>query len=150
MYKLLSWLAAVIWMAVIFYLSHQPATTSSELSSGLTQFMMNTIEIIVPNQDLNGEAFHLYVRKGAHFFAYFMLGILVLHALRCSKLLGFQCVGFALLICVLYAVSDEVHQLFITGRSGEIRDVLIDSAGSSVGIGVWLVMKRIVKWKKRK
>jgi VanZ family protein len=37
----------------------------------------------------------------------------------------------------------EVHQLFIIGRSGEIRDVLIDSAGASVGIGLYMLIIRI-------
>ncbi len=42
----------------------------------------------------------------------------------------------ALLICLLTAISDEIHQLFIVGRSGEVRDVLIDLAGSAVGVAV--------------
>lgn len=53
--------------------------------------------------------------------------------------------GFALLICVLYAISDEVHQKFIPGRSGEVRDVIIDTAGASVGISVYLLFGMIVK-----
>ena len=40
----------------------------------------------------------------------------------------------SLLICVIYALSDEIHQLFIIGRSGNIIDVLIDSLGSIIGI----------------
>jgi len=68
----------------------------------------------------------------------------VLHALRSSNILGYRGIIAALLICVLYAASDEIHQLFIAGRSGEVRDVLIDSAGASIGIGIWMVVARIL------
>ena len=40
----------------------------------------------------------------------------------------------SLIICIVYAITDEVHQLFVFERSGEVRDVLIDSAGSLLGI----------------
>lgn len=150
MYKLLSWVAVIIWMAIIFYLSHQPATTSSEISSGITKVIINTIETITPDQDFNVGAFHHYVRKNAHFFAYLVLGILVLNALRRSNMIGYRGVLTALLIAVLYAISDEVHQLFIAGRSGEARDVLIDSAGASIGIVVWKGLEKIVGRKKRR
>lgn len=40
----------------------------------------------------------------------------------------------SILMCVIYACSDEIHQLFVFGRSGEIRDVLIDFIGSFIGI----------------
>lgn len=147
MYKILSWAAVVIWMAIIFYLSHQPSGTSNELSSGLTEAIINKLTTIAPNQDIQMDSFHHYVRKNAHFFAYFLLGILVLHALRSSHILGWRGVTATLLICVLYATSDEVHQLFIAGRSGEVRDVLIDSAGVSAGIGIWMVTAKIGKKK---
>ncbi len=149
MYKLLSWVAPVMWMATIFYLSHQPSTTSSELSSGISEVIMHTIETIAPIQDFNAGAFHHYVRKNAHFFAYLLLGMLVLNALRSNNVAGYRAASVALLTCVLYAISDEVHQLFIAGRSGEVMDVLIDSAGASIGIGIWMVIGRIVKRKKR-
>lgn len=38
------------------------------------------------------------------------------------------------MICILYAISDEVHQLFVPGRGGQVRDVIIDSAGAIAGI----------------
>ena len=40
----------------------------------------------------------------------------------------------SIIVCALYAASDELHQLFISGRSGEIRDVVIDSIAASIGI----------------
>lgn len=49
----------------------------------------------------------------------------------------------ALLICIPDAISDEVHQLFIPGRAGQVRDVIIDSAGAVVGISRSLVFEKL-------
>ena len=148
MQKFLSWAAVILWMALIFYLSNQPATDSSELSRGVTEVIVTTIEKVAPHTEFDISNFNHIVRKNAHFFIYFVLGMLVINALRRSGVYGIRGIGFALLICVLYAISDEVHQLFIPGRSGEVRDVLIDSAGASVGIGVYLVIGRVVNRRK--
>jgi len=47
-----------------------------------------------------------------------------------------------LLSCSLYAVTDEIHQLFVPGRSGELRDVMIDSIAALVGVGLCMWMMR--------
>ncbi|WP_100374125.1 VanZ family protein [Bacillus sp. FJAT-45037] len=138
-----SWVSVLLWMALIFYLSHQPAAESSALSGGVMESIVAVVEIIFPTIQQHLDTFHFFIRKGAHFFAYFILGLLVIHALRGGRLNGYRRVLLALTICVLYAISDEVHQLFISGRSGEVTDVLIDSAGASVGIALYLIAKTI-------
>ncbi|WP_368503206.1 VanZ family protein [Alkalihalophilus sp. As8PL] len=138
-----SWVSVFLWMALIFYLSHQPATKSAELSSGIMEWIVAVVEIVVPTIHQHLDMLHLIIRKGAHFFAYLILGILVIHALRGRRPTGYRRVLLALTICVLYAISDEVHQLFVPGRSGEVTDVLIDSAGASVGIGMYLIAQTI-------
>ena len=42
-----------------------------------------------------------------------------------------------LILCILYAFTDEYHQTFINGRTGQILDVLIDSSGSLLGSGIY-------------
>ncbi len=140
MYKILSWIAVVFWMGLIFYLSHQPATISSELSSGITEMLINVLGKFTFPFQLGGGELHHIVRKSAHFLAYLILGVLVLNSLRRSDIFGKRSVGIALLICILFATIDEVHQLFIPGRSGEARDVLIDSAGACMGIVVYFII----------
>ncbi|MDE5414019.1 VanZ family protein [Alkalihalobacterium chitinilyticum] len=143
MAKWFSWTAVIAWMALIFYLSHQPATVSSELSSEVTEVIIEIIETVAPNTQFEfGNLNHL-VRKNAHFFAYLVLGLLTINALRRSGSTGYRSIGVALVICILYAITDEVHQLFIPGRSGEVRDVLIDTAGASVGIGLYWLFSRL-------
>ncbi|WP_188206809.1 VanZ family protein [Alkalibacillus aidingensis] len=148
MHKWIAWTGVLVWMGLIFYLSHQPATESSELSRGITETIVKTIESVAPSTEFNIANFNHLVRKNAHFFAYLVLGVLVIYALKRSEVSGIRAIVTALVICILYAISDEVHQLFIPGRSGEIRDVIIDSAGSSVGIALIMFIDRLVRRKK--
>lgn len=134
--KFIPWIPVIIWMGVIFYLSHQPASESSELSAGLAAKIIYLIEVIIP---VDPDTFHHFIRKSAHFLAYFILGVLVTNALRIQNV---KFTGLAFLICVLYAISDEVHQLFIPGRIGEVRDVLIYGTGALIGISVYMLIKK--------
>lgn len=143
--KILAWTAVILWMAVIFHLSHQPATVSNTLSTGITEVIVKTVEKVIPRASIDVQSFNNVVRKNAHFIAYLVLGVLVLNALRRTGVKGSRSLVLALGICVLYAVSDEVHQLFVPGRGGQVHDVLIDSAGASVGIGLYLLVSRVVR-----
>lgn len=137
--KIISWIPVVIWMVLIFYLSHQPASGSNELSSGVMNVFLKTMTSIIPN-DINLGIFHHLIRKSAHFFAYFILGFLIFHALKNHLDTQWKRATIAFGMSVLYAASDEFHQLFIPGRSGQIGDVFIDSAGSVTGIAVYIVL----------
>lgn len=138
------WLPVIVWMGIIFYLSHQPATSSSELSTGLTMLMINTFQSMFPLIDINISSIHIIIRKLAHFGAYLILAYLVMRALTHYLVLNLKMIVIALFICIIYAISDEVHQLFIDGRSGEVRDVLIDSIGAIVGIMVYILRMKLL------
>lgn len=140
----------IILMAIIFYLSHEPASASRELSSSITDTMVMLIEKIAPISGINIDVFHHLLRKSAHFFAFLVLGFFALLAFNPNREGGSRQVLMALGLCVAFAVSDEIHQLFIPGRSGEIRDVLIDSVGSSVGIGLAFIAIKMGRRKRRK
>lgn len=140
----LRWLPVIFWMGFIFYLSHQPAEKSSELSSGITEILLNILAFIFPLYD-EMPIIHFIIRKAAHFFAYFILGILVIHALKPSLEGRWMSISVTMIICILYAISDEIHQLFIPGRSGEIRDVLINSLGAVTGLIVYILWTRNTK-----
>lgn len=140
---LLTWTATLIWMGVIFYLSSQPATQSAHLSTGLKDELLGILGHFIPGiETLEIRSFDFYIRKNAHFIAYFILAVLMLLALLQSAVP--KAANLALLICLLYAISDEFHQLFVPGRSGQFRDVLIDGAGALLGVLVTaLVINRI-------
>jgi len=145
MYKFLAWTAVILWMAMIFYLSNQPAVESKKLSTDVTKVIAENVENVTPHKEVNIGSFNHIVRKNAHFFVYLVLGVLVTNALKRRGLHWYGCIGTAILLCVLYAISDEVHQVFVPGRGPHVKDVLIDSAGASVGIVVYSLIGRISK-----
>lgn len=148
--KTFAWLLVVIWMGFIFYLSHQTAEESSELSSSVTATIRELIQFINLNIDVPIEILHHYIRKSAHFVVYLILGVLVFNALFVSQMHQVRHALIAIMICVIYATIDEFHQLFIPGRSGEITDVLIDSIGATIGTIFYKSMSRFIIFKRSK
>ena len=99
------------------------------------------MESVAPESDLFVENLHHFVRKNAHFLIYFVLGMLVVRAFRVSEIRNKKSILLALGICILYAISDELHQLFVPGRGAQVKDVLIDSTGAFVGIILYSWLK---------
>lgn len=133
---------AIIWMIVIFYMSNQPASISS-MHSGSTINIISKLPLIGNIIDylasINMEEF--IVRKGAHMFSYCLLAILLFMSVYEEDIKRAAIIAF--FTTFLYACSDEFHQLFIPGRSGEFRDVMIDSTGGIIGI---LLVTLILKY----
>lgn len=140
---ILSWMAVIVWMLIIFLLSAQVAEQSNLLSTGISQAIIKLLGRFVPGIEPELNSLNHFVRKNAHFIAYLLLGILSSNAIGRSRPRRLGNVLLALLICVLYAISDEVHQLFVPGRGGQAMDVLIDSAGAMVGIGLYFIVMKL-------
>lgn len=124
--SLLGYSLPLLWMLVIFVFSHQPATIS-DTQSGV---FVEQLQTWFPAVDSSFLTF--IVRKSAHIFAYFVLGVLTFRALRQTDLA--RLVLWTAIICAIYAVTDEFHQLFVPGRSGEVRDILIDTVAATTGV----------------
>ena len=92
------------------------------------------------------------VRKTAHFTEYAILGALFyLNLIQFPKLNShIKKLLLPILFSYLYAITDELHQVFIPGRSAQFRDVLIDTLGASFGaIITYLIVKLFTKIKTR-
>src|SRR5699024_12711859 len=89
--------------------------------------------------------FHYIVRRVAHLSAFFILGILTMFAFEHRINRNTVQMAVAFLIGVLYAASDEVHQLFVPGRSGELRDVGIDTMGVLCGIIIYVLLQKMFR-----
>lgn len=150
-FRIITIILTVALCAFIFSLSHQNADKSSETSRGLIAkfvaiFVEDFEELPLERQKELCAPFQFIVRKSAHFVAYFSLGILsFLSVLTYDKSHKFKLISSGL-FCFLYSVSDEIHQLFIKGRSGEVRDVFIDTIGALLGI---LILYLFLKFKKK-
>lgn len=91
---------------------------------------------------------HYPVRKVAHMSEYALLGILLAYPLELHSDKRKLVFLLALGICMLYAASDEWHQVFVPGRDGNLGDVCIDSLGASIGIFLELYIHK--KWKEKR
>lgn len=133
--KIIKICLVIIWMIIIFLFSNQSADNSTELSDGLILKTVRIIEKInhkTYSDEEILEKFVVPVRKMAHFTIYLILGILVCILIKEYNLKNM--IIISLMICFTYAISDEIHQLFIIGRNCKILDVLIDTLGSFTGI----------------
>ena len=114
------WLPALGWMALIFVLSS---------ISGLR--VSDDAAVDEP------------LRVAAHFFIYAVLGGLVLLGLTAWRQPGPATATLALVVALLYAATDELHQAFVPGRAAQIEDVFVDAVGAAVGIFIaWLIIDR--------
>lgn len=121
-------------MLVIFFMSSEVAGTSSARSNEIVR-TIQSIGVSAPADLLT-----FLVRKAAHIGAYFVLGILLLILLKEYGLAVKKMIFISIGIAMLYACTDEIHQMFVPGRSGEVRDVLIDAAGAAVGVVVYAAL----------
>lgn len=146
---------ALCLMVIIFCLSSQNAEASSDTSGGLIRFIMGVFapkfeELSATEQENLVASFQFFTRKSAHAGAYMLLSFLLSAAgLQLEGIKPFLRVAFGWLIAVLYSISDEIHQLFIPGRSGELRDVFIDSCGAAVGTLVVFLIWKLVNLKRK-
>lgn len=130
----------ILCMVGIFLFSSKPADESSEMSHEVGRLLCR---MVVPGyeqwpqekQELLADKVDYPVRKAAHAAEYAVLGMLIYGTLLSSgwkKSPKFQLL-ISILLGAIYAVSDEIHQLFVPGRAGMITDVLIDTAGVMLG-----------------
>ena len=152
-FKIFFWLLTVALMVMIFCFSSQIAKESQETSEGFTKkvlMLFNSFRELSPEKQENIiESVQFIVRKTAHFSAYGALGLSLFSALLLTFTKKFLWL-WAFIISVLYAISDEIHQSFVPGRSMEARDVLIDSTGALLGILFVVLIVKIAKHKKRR
>ncbi|MBR6689438.1 MAG: VanZ family protein [Clostridia bacterium] len=143
--RIISIIFVLAWMITVFMLSHQIAEESSKTSSNFI-----TVIIKLFNKDIEQEQLEtmilkveMIVRKLAHFVLYTLGGMLITIMFINFKEYITKTKIASFLLGATYAITDEIHQLFIPGRSGEIRDVLIDSTGVLLGVFIIYLLMRI-------
>lgn len=149
-------LPAIMLMCTIFYFSSQPGDESSDRSSQASYEIVDS-KYNLMNMDVaewrkwkEASEINLYVRKAAHMSEYAVLFIMIYAPLILvynNKHKNQMLASFSL--CVLYAISDEIHQYFVPGRTSTPVDVIIDSVGTILGLFfVCFLCRFIEKYKK--
>ncbi len=135
-------------MGTIFKFSSQVAEESKKSSSKIVTKVVETLNIKENLTEAQEEDFisdlTFVVRKGAHFTIYALLGIFVFLLSREYNMTVKKSVIVAVIVSMLYACSDEFHQCFVEGRSGEIRDVIIDTCGAFAGSMLALLGSKVL------
>ena len=134
----LAWTLLILWMLFIFIMSSFNGVMSSNQSGSIATLIYNIFNIS------DTEKVSFIVRKCAHVSEFFILGILVINLVNKYNVKHIYLISF--IICVLYASSDEFHQLFVPGRSGQVTDVFIDMIGTIFSL---LVMYLFNKFRKK-
>jgi VanZ family protein len=123
------WGPALAWAALMF--SFSTDALSSEHTSAV---IIPLLAWLFPHAKLETLiAAHLYIRKSAHFWEFFLLSLLVLHGIRAGRAGWRWTWAFAALaVAAGYAGLDELHQAFVPSRGPSMYDVLLDSCGAAV------------------
>ena len=140
-------LSTLFIMAVIFYFSSQTGVESEQVSGAIMLKFKEILLRIIGTGEIQSriyEELEFVIRKSAHVFLYLFLGFFVAATLT-NYGINKNLVLITLIFCFLYASADEIHQHFVDGRSGEFTDVLLDTAGSSIGLYIYLLSRKRAK-----
>lgn len=133
MKKIKYFIPSILLMIIIFWFSHQTGTESAGLSTYIVNWLNDSFHIIIPE---------IIMRKAAHMSEYAILTLTFIYGFSKNKLILQKVLLFSLSSTFLYACSDEFHQLFIAGRSGQLVDVLIDTTGGMIAIILFYFIKK--------
>ena len=136
-FVVVSWVAVAVWACFIFLMSSNTSTGLNEglgIFSSISRAMQDVqASILGPDADV--------LSSIAHFCEYTVFGALLANALRCHMPLRRACL-VAIACASLYGVSDEFHQLFVPGRMCDPVDWMVDTAGATLGSGIFYAVQR--------
>ena len=144
----LPWIILLAWMAVIFSFSAQPTQVSNGMSISIASSAVLAGEQIgvLKSGSIKQPGFIQQVnyifRKYVHGAIYMILSMLMISVLRKWDRSFWRAMILSLLICLLFAAGDELHQRFVPGRNGRLEDILIDSIGAMTGLGLYWIRNR--------
>lgn len=133
------WVVMLAWMVVIFWFSSAGHVQSSGQSTEVMNAISRVTGVALPE---------IIVRKTAHVANYTVLGVLVHLLLRDYKLRARTILWLGTVIVCVYAATDELHQLMVPGRTGQVTDVLLDTTAGLVAITVTVVLQRMLTLRK--
>lgn len=147
---IISILLVIIWMVSVFKLSGEVSEVSGNRSGGVISSIIKMFNSDISEEKLDNLTKELQpiIRKIAHFLLYSLGGFLIYNLIYIilRKYGYIKNIVISILCGVFYAITDEIHQLFVPGRSGEIRDVFIDTLGVIFGtLMYYLIISFLVK-----
>lgn len=141
-------LLIIVWMVTIFCFSNQKGTQSSITSNKVTK---EIIEVLPSTKNLEEnqkkeivKKVNPVMRKIAHYTIYLVGGILIMFFITTFELSEKRTIIYSTLIGLIYAITDEIHQMFMDGRTAKVTDVFIDTLGVITGIVIYITIEKII------
>ncbi len=139
-YVIISWILVAVCMGIIFFLSAQNGEESSDLSESFVDKILQLLKITVDEGTL---------RTFAHMLEFMGLSVLIFNAIyatweeKITPLIAFAGTVF-------YAITDEIHQIFVPERAFQISDILVDSTGALIGVTASFVILQFILFIRRR
>ncbi len=134
--RIVLFLLIVTWAVLVFYLSGQTGGESSGLSRKIAELFTKDDNLL--------EVVERYVRKFAHFSEYAFGGFLFILLFNTYEWSDRRKMITSIGLGAWYATTDEVHQLMVVGRNGNIVDVYIDTLGVATGVCITLLIIKLI------
>lgn len=142
-------IALITTFITIFGFSNQNSETSGGISQKVTEYVTKYIPSIQEMEEIEKEEvidkIETAIRKLAHFSIYTLVGILLMSLMSTYKIKQIDKISISLIVGIIYAISDEIHQAFIPGRGPQLADVILDSMGVLTGIVLIILVLEIVR-----
>ena len=140
--------ALIAIFVTIFGFSNQNSETSAGLSQKVTNFVVEFVPSIknMPEKEKEQAEYRIekVIRKIAHYSIYTLVGILLMALMSTYKIKELDRIAISMIIGVIYAATDEIHQAFVPGRGPLVTDVILDSIGVLTGICIVLLVYKII------
>lgn len=139
------WLPPILWAILIAFFS------TDDFSFSKTSSILDPVlRWLLPMISQEGrEGIHIVLRKLGHWTEYFIFALLLARAFRSIQPGSTRThwMIWSLSVIVLYAVSDEIHQLYVASRTGNFKDSLLDILGGCCAVAVLrLQRKKTALW----
>lgn len=141
-FKYICYTLLIIWCLVIFYLSNQTSDISGSNSFNILSYILPNLstDILINLNNIFREFMHAAVFLVLGVFTYISFGYDFKKSYK-------KIIIYSLIFCIFYALSDEIHQLFVSGRTFQLIDLVLDFTGSLIGIYLTYLVKNLLNKK---
>ena len=144
-----SWAAVAAWLGILAFLTLQGGEDTSALSLGIARWLAAILKQI-SRYEVSTFTLNMALRKSAHVFVFFVLGLLMTNAIRTTFItLKLRFIGAAAgAVCVIIAVCCEFSKTFIPGRHCQWNEAALDIAAALAGVLIFMSLIKLRRWKK--
>ena len=142
--KIIKIILIIIWMIIVYSFSAQPGIESSDTSQSFTIFIIRIFTGGVELETTTLEIIEGVIRKLAHYSIYTIGGLLIMNYSYSTIKDNKKNILYSIMFGAGYAITDELHQYFVPGRSARMFDVGIDTLGVITGVLIYIVIRKTI------